>query len=1109
QLTSLETLYLEGNSIGDDGARHLAQLTSLETLYLEGNSIGDDGARHLAQLTSLVTLDLGGNSISDDGARHIAQLASLARLYLERNSVGNKGARHLAQLTKMATLYLGGNSVGDEGARHLAQLTNLATLDLQSNSVGNKGAQHLAQLTNLATLNLGDNSVGPDGAGYLAQLTNLATLDLGGNSLGDEGARHLAHLSNLTSLNLVDNSIGDEGARHIAQLSNLTSLNLVHNSIGDEGARHIAQLTNLASLDLERNSVGDEGAEHLAQLTNLATLYLGDNSVGDEGTGHLAKLIHLTTLDLSGNSITSLPHEFGRLKRLRQFSLHNNPLTPELARVVETHQSLLSYIRGLGDGDPSHSVRFDEAKLLLVGSGDVGKTWLLQALQGKVPKNKGSTKGIEIARERLNLPHPTPTDDEPERMIHFNCWDFGGQEHYQITHQIFFSRKAVYLLVWKPRPHLDADLTERLERIHLSAGPTARVLIVSTHADENVPANIGWDALKQRFGDLLYGEGSYAVSSKDGPDGKGIAELSDAIAQAASELEDMDTPYPSRWIEASRRVREQDKPYLSLSEFADVCESAEVEADDVGLVASVMDDLGQVTYFEQAADETPEDTHNIVILRPEWLAQAVTFVLEDEHTSKKSGRLEHKRLKHIWKKSKETGCPGYPTQLHPLFLWLMWRFDIAYPMAGEGERISLVPEMIQRNQPDNLYWKPSDTPAQRQAVIICSMREDAPAGMVPAMTAAIHPHRAPDAPQQGAEALDSNWRNGFFLCTAKRGQAFAELVDREFRFTVRDEYPACLARSLRGTLAQLIKERWPNLKHNFTVPCMHRGDADNPCENAFRYEYVEEKRNQVIECQACENTMYANALLEGFDPGKAEIERKLREIQLSQLLLLKGQRELRDGQIALMNQSLHLFRDMMDPYNQIVRRAPSLLTILPPEGSGGWNIARRVMYKSMHICCWCEHKDGPHPIHPIGMCEPPNFDIDVPKNWLVRAAPYISWATMLVKAFIPIGTGAVRVGLEDYVSEQLDKSLDLIDAVGDALPNSKIDLGEVEHLPSSHAVRPEINSLEYIQEILMKNVPPSPNRWGGLRCVLTKSGQYAWLCPQHAAMEHPPALRQL
>ena len=53
------------------------------------------------------------------------------------------------------------------------------------------------------------------------------------------------------------------------------------------------------------------------------------------------------------------------------------------------------------------------------------------------------------------------------------AWDFGGQEVYRITHQFFFSQRALYLVVWKPREGQEQNEVEGwLRRIRLRVGQT-------------------------------------------------------------------------------------------------------------------------------------------------------------------------------------------------------------------------------------------------------------------------------------------------------------------------------------------------------------------------------------------------------------------------------------------------------------------------------------------------------------------------------------------------------------------------------------------------------------------------------------------------------------
>jgi Leucine-rich repeat (LRR) protein len=178
-------------------------------LSLQYQSIGDEGAKAIAQLSGLTSLDLSHNSIGDEGARAIAQLAALTSLGLRDNHIGNEGAKAIAQLTGLTDIDLGNNFIHQDGARALALLPNLATLDL-GNDLSNVDDGRIATF-------LGKEFVPP------------------GNSIGDEGARAIAQLTALTSLGLRDNHIGDEGAKALLDSaqknSSLRGLDLSDNPI--------------------------------------------------------------------------------------------------------------------------------------------------------------------------------------------------------------------------------------------------------------------------------------------------------------------------------------------------------------------------------------------------------------------------------------------------------------------------------------------------------------------------------------------------------------------------------------------------------------------------------------------------------------------------------------------------------------------------------------------------------------------------------------------------------------------------------------------------------------------------------------------------------------
>jgi hypothetical protein len=83
--------------------------------------------------------------------------------------------------------------------------------------------------------------------------------------------------------------------------------------------------------------------------------------------------------------------------------------------------------------------------MLLVGAGNAGKTSLLTVLRGgRFLAGRGTTHGIEVYAVALR-------QASTGRDMAVFAWDFGGQEIYRVTHQLFFTSNALYLVVWNPR----------------------------------------------------------------------------------------------------------------------------------------------------------------------------------------------------------------------------------------------------------------------------------------------------------------------------------------------------------------------------------------------------------------------------------------------------------------------------------------------------------------------------------------------------------------------------------------------------------------------------------------------------------------------------------
>lgn len=491
---------------------------------------------------------------------------------------------------------------------------------------------------------------------------------------------------------------------------------------------------------------------------------------------------------------------------------------------------------------------------------------------------------------------------------------------------------------------------------------------------------------------------------------------------------------------------------------------------------------GHAVYFADAAEDTEccLAGENLVVLDPEWLAQAAGFVIEDKPTIKASGILLHQRLAQIWKKDAQRKCPGYPRNLHGYLLWLLWRCDVAY---RQGAETSLVPQHILRNRPDDLQWTPvvAAPQGQRKAILICRIPHTPPVGIVPALTAAVHALRRRQALPE-SDKLDRNWRDGFFLDTELRGTGYVELVDRDLRMEVRGAYPANLLDLVMRTLNEIVQLRWPRLEMDLRVPCLGRTKADKPCPGSHRKSYLEERRGKRVECEDCRGAE-VDPMLDGFDAQTDDVLRRLSELKTGQHYLVAA---------------AHAIFKALDPENQEAERAPTMLTILPDKG--GW--LSGLANKHVRVTCWCEHPDGPHPGSMIGGGEPPDYLLEVPRGWLVKVAPYITWASTLLKAFVPLAGTVYGQTFGKEAGMDLKDQIALLNDAARALPAGKLETGPAA---GAWGVRPEKDALVHIHDFLLEKIKPAA-RWGGLRPVRTKSGDILWLCKEHADIQQPAVL---
>ncbi|MEH2170527.1 MAG: COR domain-containing protein, partial [Nostoc sp.] len=905
------------------------------------------------------------------------------------------------------------------------------------------------QLSNLTTLSLDNNqlsSLPPE----FSQLSNLTTLSLDNNQLSSLPPE-FSQLSNLTTLYLDNNQLSSLPPE-FSQLSNLTRLSLDNNQLSSLPSE-FSQLSNLTRLDLDNNQLSSLPPE-FSQLSNLTELYLNNNQLSSLPP-EFSQLSNLTRLYLDNNQLSSLPPEFSQLSNLRRLVLDNNPLTSPPPEIVEQGmQAIFTYLRERLEG----SLRQWVSKLLVVGEGGVGKTSLLRALRGEeFDTQESTTHGIEI--KWLDLTHP----GKAGTTMHLKTWDFGGQEIYHATHQFFLTNRSLFLLAWNARLGFEqGKLYYWLDTIKALA-PESPILLVATHIDER-DADLPLKELCDKYPQIIK---HCKISSKFI---RGVEELRQAIAEAAAKLPLMGEIWPTTWLNAANAIRTQPKKQITPQQLWDIMADSQVAEISKEVLARWLHELGEILYFQDN-----EELNDTVILKPQWVTEYISKVLESEDVINRKGIFTRQEMAQLWR--------DLEPSMQDHFLRLMERFDLSY-RTQENRDLSLVVERLPLDAPNyEQKWQQIKQTSECHEISMKFQLNTIPAGIPTWFIARQHRF-----------TTGIHWRNGVLFAYEQEHLALVEAVksDRYIKLIVRGPNPLNFFVLLRDGI-EVTLARFPGLDIKRTIPCL--GHNGQPCTHEFDYKQLSqrwEKKKGTIECPEAMEDVSVPELLYGlnWNTQNAVLER------IDQL-----ETKVVDGQAVILGEFKNLLELTQRGFTNAFRREQAMIDahcpnvfMLRPHGTKVWQ--KNLTGQKLDLQLYCQAPGCWHPTQEGGL-----YEINEPAKWLRVTAPYIGNLFKVLKYAAPIiGPWLGVIDPKEY--ETLFKNdLELFKEVAAKLPELKqsedLELADIARGEDLDPERADGAALRALRQLLEEKDPQQ--HWGGLKKVLTPEGHYLWLCEHHAA----------
>lgn len=538
---------------------------------------------------------------------------------------------------------------------------------------------------------LGLTSIPPE-IGELAELVDI--VDLSNNKLSDVPVE-IGLLKKLERLDLNNNRFKVVPTR-IYDLVGLKNLQLRMNQLANLDPK-IALLRELNVLILDENQLTDiplqiknlEKLEYLSLsnnclravplgVTQLVRLHLDDNRLKTL-TSEIGKFTKLKFLSLNNNQLVTIPVEITQLMRLKSLNLSNNPnlsIPPEIVAQKENAQAILDYLR---ERQEAPARPLNEAKLILVGQGGVGKTSLVKQLVGqKFNEAENQTEGINIENWSLDVNRP----QQGVVPITLNIWDFGGQEIMHATHQFFLTKRSLYLLVLDARQGEDEGRVEYWLALINSFAPEAPVLIVINKSDQH-HLDINRRGLQEKYPAI---KGFIRTSARTG---QGIDQLKTEIANLLATMEHVDTAFPASWMRVKTDLvnMQAQRHFLPYDEYEDLCRQHGIaEESSQTTLVRFLHDLGIVLNFTD--DDRVRDTS---VLNPNWVTGGIYALLNSEQLQQKQGILVRNQVRDLLSRN------DYPSQQRRFLLDMMTKFELAFGLPG-GQTL-LIPDLISKEQP--------------------------------------------------------------------------------------------------------------------------------------------------------------------------------------------------------------------------------------------------------------------------------------------------------------------------------------------------------------------------------------------------------------------------
>lgn len=574
----------------------------------------------------------------------------------------------ISNLISIKELDLSGGSISFD---KLNTLHNLQSLSLNEMKFTGKLNTKLRDLT----LYMCDNF---DIQNYKVEnLTNLVLLEV--------GAIYLSGINKARKLESVSfHFTGSYQRANEVEITELLNCPNLKNFTSNGGLVKYSESDLIKNLSMEQLSLNDSGIKSIDFLQFYPNLfYFSSNGNKIRDISILGKLKPIHSIEIINADVINIPEKLNKIYLLsendatesgKQFlNLKNNPLeNPPIELLSQGQGALDSYF----DSMKGETENLNEAKIIFLGGGEVGKTSLMKTITGEgFDANENATHGINIKPYSVKINN--------EETVHASIWDFGGQQIMHATHQLFLSRRCVYVLVIEDRKddlQQDQKIEYWLQQIN-TFGHGAKILIVKNKHDVFEHNNLKESTLRDKFPNIVFIE---PVSCKNKHN---IDKFKNALNEQIKNLPMRQIKLSKNWIKIKEEIKalSSEKDHVTLCAFEAICKKNElVDKNAINILRKLLHDLSVIIAF-------PELEHfDMGILNPHWITDGIYSIINSKILARNNGYIKKENVQ----QELDSLHPGKYDNKARYIIDAMINFELCHRVGVTLPETYLVPNLL-------------------------------------------------------------------------------------------------------------------------------------------------------------------------------------------------------------------------------------------------------------------------------------------------------------------------------------------------------------------------------------------------------------------------------